>query len=84
MSLVRSAAASLVALAAAACSGPGPDAMAEGALARVGLENLTHADLAAAMPAGLSPDDYIHAFDERPFKHEIGTVAPVIIVNQRV
>ena len=38
MNLVRSAAASLVALAAAACSGPGPDAMAEGALARVGLE----------------------------------------------
>ncbi len=57
MSLVRSAAALLVALAAAACSGPGSDAMAEGALARVGLENLTHADLAAAMPAGLSPDD---------------------------
>jgi len=54
----RMCAAASVFLAAAACSATGDDAdLGEGTLARVGLECLTHADLADAMPAGLSPDD---------------------------
>ncbi|MBJ2184728.1 MAG: hypothetical protein JFR38_09525 [Muribaculaceae bacterium] len=42
----------------AACKGPeGGADLADGTLARVGLECLTRTDLAHAMPAGLAPDD---------------------------
>lgn len=46
------------AVAAASCKGPAtPAALPEGTLVRVGLESLMRSDLAAAMPAGLTPDD---------------------------
>lgn len=45
-------------LAAACTQGGGADAsLPEGTLARVGLESLSRAELAEAMPAGLTPDD---------------------------
>ena len=49
----------------AACAHTPDDSVPEGALARVGIDCLTRADLRAAMPAGLSADDstrFAHAF----------------------
>lgn len=60
------AAAAVMALAAVSCKGTaGPGDMPEGTLAQVGLESLTRDELAAALPAGLTPDDsarFAHAF----------------------